>query len=187
MSTLKVTNIESPSGGGVNAKITDINGGQLANRNLIYNGAMTVSQRGTSGSTTSGGSYPSLDRWSCNDGGIADFTVSQSTDAPGGFANSAKWACTTTGSPTNDAFLSKNRAKIFNILNTFKSQSLTISFWVSQIKQVNTVYWIENNDANRYFTTPGYTINTANTWEFKTITVLGIPLVLVLAMTMEFR
>ena len=35
MSTLKVTNIESPSGGGVNAKITDINGGQLANRNLI--------------------------------------------------------------------------------------------------------------------------------------------------------
>ena len=35
MSTLKVTNIESPSGGGVNAKITDINGGQLSNRNLI--------------------------------------------------------------------------------------------------------------------------------------------------------
>ena len=40
MSTLKVTNIESPSGGGVNAKITDINGGQLSNRNLIINGAM---------------------------------------------------------------------------------------------------------------------------------------------------
>ena len=28
-------------------------------------------------------------------------------------------------------------------------------------------------NANRYFTTPGYTINTANTWEFKTITVPG--------------
>ena len=48
MSTLKVTNIESPSGGGVNAKITDINGGQLSNRNLIINGAMQVSQRSTS-------------------------------------------------------------------------------------------------------------------------------------------
>ena len=176
MSTLKVTNIESPSGGGVNAKITDINGGQLANRNLIYNGAMTVSQRGTSGSTTSGGSYPSLDRWSCNDGGIADFTVSQSTDAPGGFANSAKWACTTTGSPTNDAFHEqKLEGQDIQHLEhgTSSAKSLTISFWVKSNKTGEYSLWIENNDANRYFTTPGYTINTANTWEFKTITVPG--------------
>ena len=36
MSTLKVTNIESPSGGGVNAKITDINGGQLSQSQPDY-------------------------------------------------------------------------------------------------------------------------------------------------------
>ena len=176
MSTLKVTNIESPSGGGVNAKITDINGGQLSNRNLIYNGAMTVSQRGTSGSTTSGGSYPSLDRWSCNDGGIADFTVSQSTDAPAGFANSAKWACTATGSPTNDAFHEqKLEGQDIQHLEhgTSSAKSFTVSFWVKSNKTGQYSLWIENNDANRYFTTTGYTINAANTWEFKTITVPG--------------
>ena len=176
MSTLKVTNIESPSGGGVNAKITDINGGQLSNRNLIYNGAMTVSQRGTSGSTTSGGSYPSLDRWSCNDGGIADFTVSQSTDAPAGFANSAKWACTATGSPTNDAFHEqKLEGQDIQHLEygTSSAKSFTVSFWVKSNKTGQYSLWIENADANRYFTTTGYTINAANTWEFKTITVPG--------------
>ena len=45
MSTLKVTNIESPSGGGVNAKIADVNGGQLSNRRININGAMKVAQR----------------------------------------------------------------------------------------------------------------------------------------------
>jgi len=72
MSTLKVTNIESPSGGGVNAKITDINGGQLGNRNLIINGAMRVAQRGTS-SVTSG--FSTVDRI---EGGFTGGAVTQS-------------------------------------------------------------------------------------------------------------
>ena len=101
MSTLKVTNIESPSGGGVNAKITDINGGQLSNRNLIINGAMNIAQRSTSSVTVSNGSnegYSTLDRWylNFNDsiGGAVSFT--QSSDSPAGFANSAKITCSTT-------------------------------------------------------------------------------------------
>ena len=187
MSTLKVTNIEheSTTNGGIqldNAGHVTVDGqqiptaGALSRRNLLYNGAMTVAQRGTSGSTTSGGDCPSLDRWSCNDGGIADFTVSQSTDAPAGFANSAKWACTATGSATNDAFIEqKLEGQDIQHLEhgTSSAKDLTISFWVKSNKTGEYSLWVENNDANRYFTTPGYTINTANTWEFKTITVPG--------------
>ena len=33
--------------------------------------------------------------------------------------------------------------------------------------------WLENFDSSRYFTTSGYTINTADTWEHKTITIPG--------------
>ena len=88
MSTLKVTNIESPSGGGVNAKITDINGGQLANRNLIINGAMQVSQRGTV--VNAGNEYGGPDRFR-----FAKMMVRlrfhQSTDVPSGQGFSNSW------------------------------------------------------------------------------------------------
>ena len=89
MSTLKVTNIESPSGGGVNAKIADVNGGQLSNRNLNINGAMQ-------GCHSVGQVVNAVMRifWARpiqiryqNDGA---FTISQSTDTPSGqgFSNS---------------------------------------------------------------------------------------------------
>ena len=86
MSTLKVTNIESPSGGGVNAKIADVNGGQLSNRNLIINGSMEVAQRGTSSTTTG---YGSLDRWRVNQSG-GTTTFSQETFAAGSEIGSLK-------------------------------------------------------------------------------------------------
>jgi hypothetical protein len=172
MTTLKVGNIEHPTSG----SLATINGTAPSNRNLIINGAMTVAQRGTSGTVTTAGNYPSVDRWSCNDGGIGGFTVSQSTDAPTGFANSAKWACTSTGSATNDVFHEqKLEGQDLQLLEygTASAKSFTVSFWVKSNKTGEYSLWIENNDANRYFTTPGYTINAANTWEFKTITVPG--------------
>ena len=68
-------------------------------RNLIINGGMQVAQRGTSAtvSDNSNEGYSTLDRWLLNfnaaPGGALDF--SQSTDAPDGFANSIKLACST--------------------------------------------------------------------------------------------
>ena len=73
-------------------------GGGGVNRNVIINGAMTVAQRATSatGLGTSDG-YNTIDRMRLNlDGANAGrFTMSQSTDAPTGFANSLKFECTT--------------------------------------------------------------------------------------------
>lgn len=187
MSTLRVNTLQNTSttdgGISINASghvtvdgVAMPSSGPLSNRNLIINGAMTVAQRGTSGTVTTAGNYPSVDRWSCNDGGIGGFTVSQSTDAPTGFANSAKWACTSTGSATNDVFHEqKLEGQDLQLLEygTASAKSFTVSFWVKSNKTGEYSLWIENNDANRYFTTPGYTINAANTWEFKTITVPG--------------
>ena len=105
MSTLKVTNIESPSGGGVNAKITDINGGQLSNRNLIINGAMQVSQRSTSETGVTGDGYHTVDRARIDLNSLGTYTVTQSTDAPEGFSNSFKVECTTAqASPASGAY-----------------------------------------------------------------------------------
>ena len=62
MSTLSVDNLKTLSGNGIDAQIVSIGGGHLSNRNIIINGAMTVSQRATSASFTSGGVFPALDR-----------------------------------------------------------------------------------------------------------------------------
>jgi len=66
-------------------------------RNIIINGAMQVAQRGTS-STDIGasGGYFTIDRMMLDFSGTAGrLTMSQSTDAPNGFANSLKLECTT--------------------------------------------------------------------------------------------
>ena len=76
MSTIKVNNIESSTGGGVVAKITNRQG-----KNLVINGDMRIAQRGTSGTTEA---YPTIDRFtterSANDEGP---TMSQGNVAVG--------------------------------------------------------------------------------------------------------
>ena len=150
--------------------------GQISNRNIVYNGGMRIAQRGTSGTTSSAGGYPCVDRWNCNDGGIADFTVSQSSETPVGFTSSVKWECTTTGSNTNDAFIEQmieSRDLQHLAYGTSSAKSVTVSFWVRSNKTGEYSFWVENNDAGRYYTTEGYTINAADTWEHKTITFPG--------------
>ena len=66
-------------------------------RNIVINGAMQVAQRSTSvtGLGASSG-YFTLDRFNMYfDGTAGRLTMSQSTDAPNGFANSLKLDCTT--------------------------------------------------------------------------------------------
>ena len=66
-------------------------------RNIVINGAMQVAQRGTSSSGLgASGGYFTMDRMLLDFSGTAGrLTMSQSTDAPNGFANSLKLDCTT--------------------------------------------------------------------------------------------
>ena len=186
MSTLKVTNIESPSGGGVNAKITDINGGQLSNRNLIINGAMRVAQRATSktGITGSITEYNTVDRWRIENQNDAStntsvWTMEQSTDAPEGFSSSLKCTATTADSDYGSGTSQTNvetriEAQDVQFLKygTANAEKLTLSFWVKSSVTGTYLAWFYQEDDNRHCTRT-YTVNSANTWEQKTVTING--------------
>ena len=180
MSTLKVTNIESPSGGGVNAKITDINGGQLSNRNLIINGAMQVSQRGTSFTHTTTSQY-TIDRFQAANGSSFNWNsavISQSSDSPAGFANSLKVDVASTSTPTgshNACFKYLIEAQDLQQLNfgsTGAAKSFTLSFWVKSNKIGAYSVQVLQSDADKYVLSE-YIIFESNTWEKKTLTFVG--------------
>ena len=179
MSTLKVTNIESPSGGGVNAKITDINGGQLSNRNLIINGAMQVSQRGTSFTHTTTSQY-TLDRFQAANGSSFNWNsavISQSSESPAGFANSLKVDVASTSTPTgshNACFKYLVEAQDLQLLDFGSSgaKSFTLSFWVKSNKIGAYSVQVLASDADKYLLSE-YIIFESNTWEKKTLTFVG--------------
>jgi len=78
-------------------------GGGGANKNAIINGSMNVSQRSTSATNRGDDTgYYVLDRWKISTGSYQSgrLTLSQDSSAPLGFANSAKFNCTTADTST---------------------------------------------------------------------------------------
>ena len=150
-------------------------------RNLIINGAMQVAQRGTSGTFSNGSDgYKVADRWNLTETGSESFvfSVTQSTDAPNDFAYSYKLDCTTadTSLASNvQAGLEQNiEAQNLQHLSygTSSARSLTLSFWVKSSKTGTYIVWFRQPDSVRV-RSAAYTINSANTWEQKIITIAG--------------
>lgn len=185
MSTIKANKLESisTSNGGIqldSAGHVTVDGvqmptaGTLSHRNLVVNGAMQVSQRGTS--FTSNPNDYTLDRWRFStSGGV--FDVVQSSTAPEGFSNSLKVDCTTTTTPTGnqEGFVeTKIEAQDLQHLQygTSGAQSITLSFHVKSNKTGSYGLWFYQEDASSQYATT-YTISAANTWEYKTITIPG--------------
>jgi len=155
--------------------------GQLGNRNLIINGAMTVAQRATSGSiSTSTPNYASVDRFKTEAYAADQFagTWAQVTDAPTGFSYSVKWT-TTTAETAIDA------AELFDVRHIIEAQNVThleygssdaktctLSFYVKASVTGTFTCNIYNLDSNRHLVIE-YTINASNTWEKKTLTIVG--------------
>ena len=151
------------------------NGSSLANKNLVINGAMNVAQRGTSFTTTS--AY-TLDRWTFQTDLLDQYahTVTQSTDTPEGFASSLKIEVTTseTSVETTEDLAITHKIEAQNLQHlqagTSSAKSLTLSFYVkSSVTGVYAVHLQAVDDSKIFPTT--YTINSANTWEYKTITI----------------
>ena len=146
MSTLKVTNIESPSGGGVNAKLADINGGQLGNRNLVINGAMQVAQRGTTSSSTN--DYCSLDRFrvDANQGAWEFSQESLSSGDPYnlGFRHFARLKNTTVTT-------ANSRRRKFQ--QYIEAQNVAQSGWnyVSTTSFITVSFWVRSSVAGIYY------------------------------------
>ena len=144
-------------------------------RNIVINGDMAVSQRGTSFASNG---Y-TLDRWTMDESTDGAVTVTQDTDVPAGseFATSLKIDCTTAdasiGAAQYAAMVMFFEGQNFQYLKygTSSAQSLTLSFWVKAVK--TGIYCIrfvkEAGSGTRYETPIEYTISSASTWEKKTI------------------
>jgi hypothetical protein len=148
------------------------------NRNLVINGAMQVAQRNTSvtGITTTG--YYTADRWGIQVSSAGTWTMNVESSAPTGteFRKSANLVCTTADSSlsSGDAFLFEQRIEGQNLQGikkgTVNAESLTVSFWVKSSNTGTYICEFFDNDNARQIS-KAYTIDAANTWEKKTITV----------------
>jgi len=113
--------------------------------------------------------------------GGATFSHSQTTDVPTGqgFANSYKIE-STTGDGAMGASELNSLAHYFEAQNlnslkwgTGSAESVTLSFWVKATVTGTYIVEFYNNDNSGDQLSASYTINSANTWEKKTITVVG--------------
>ncbi len=148
-------------------------GGLGATKNRIINGAMMISQRGASPTITGGGDC-SVDRFYNYYSGVT-WTSVQSTTAPEGFKNSLLLTVTSpSASPTYSFFGQCIEGYNIADLNwgTVNAKTITYSFWVRS--SVVGVYSLAmtNSEGNRAYPIT-YTINSANTWQYVTVTVPG--------------
>ena len=181
MSTLRVSavNNAAASVGGLAIDSSGNVTGALPspNRNLLYNGAMAVSQRGTSttGITTDG--YYTADRWQLVNTTLGTWTQDIQNDAPtgSGFRRSLRMLCTT----ADAAPAAGDLLFLTQILEgqdvqrirkgTSSAQKLTLSFWVKSNVTGTYIANLYDNDNTRAVSA-AYTISASATWERKTIT-----------------
>jgi len=178
LSTIKTASIAN------NAVTTDkiVNDGNLGNRNLIINGAMAVDQRhdGSSFTVVNGNTLTGYvaDRFRVNETSGAVITGQRVADAPVGFEYSSKLTVTTAdaslGSTEFHRVIQPIEGKDISHLNwgTSNAKTLTLTFHVKSSLAGQYYISVFNNAADRTLL-KGYTISSANTWEKKTITIIG--------------
>jgi hypothetical protein len=160
-----------------------VDDGAVTGTNMVINGAMTISQRGVSATGVTTNGYYVCDRWQNRTGSSGtgqESTHQQSTEAPDGFNYSYKISCTTADpSPVgseNEALGYKLEGYDLSQLGygTSYAKPLTLSFWVkSTVTGDYGVQFIQAAGGADNSALKSYTINTASTWEYKTITLDG--------------
>ena len=194
MSTLKVDAIRHNSAtsdaittaadGTCTARITGMTGGgQLSHRNLIINGAMMISQRATS-STSSG--YRTLDRYKA-EGSNTGQTATQSqqdlssSDTPYtlGFRKYMRIALASGGTANANAAVEiQQRIEAQNIANsgwnvTSSSSNITLSFWFRPSTNQTFYGYFYSFDGTAQVYTFSFTASGNNTWTKITKTIPG--------------
>ena len=151
-----------------------------SNRRLNYNGAMLVNQRGNATGVTLGG-YRSIDRYNTQmeNSNAGTWDIGQSTDVPDGygFKYSLDYSCTATSSNANRYLMTIYRmegfdSQVFNY-GTANAKTATLSFWIKCSKAGNFQVNFENEQNPDQGYQTQQTINSANTWEKKVVTIPG--------------
>lgn len=182
MSTLKVESIQHPSSS-TPAISLDSNGAMTGsfpapNRNILYNGAMQVSQRGTSVTGNTAGGYLTADRWHVEITSLGTWTQTIENDSPtgSGLRRSLKMLCTTAdAAPAGGDYLIVQQKLEGQDLQriakgTASAQQLTLSFWVKSNVTGTYIANLTDADNSSRFNSQSYTISASATWEQKSVT-----------------
>jgi hypothetical protein len=152
-------------------------------KNRIINGGMVIAQRGTSATNPTNGAgspgYTTIDRL----GAWADtalntsWTIQQSSSAPTGFSSSALITSTAASTIGVNSYDTINQSiEAFNtsdlLWGTANAKSCTFSFWVNCSLTGTFAGYVYNNGYS-YCYPFTYSIPTANTWTFITISIPG--------------
>jgi hypothetical protein len=145
-------------------------------KNRIINGNMMVWQRGTTFNAPADGDY-NADRWQYGANQSGKVNIAQSSSAPSGFSYSALVTSTSSYSiGASDLFRYTQRIEGFNTADlafgTASASTVTLSFWVRSSLTGTFGGSLQNNNGDRSYPFT-YTINSANTWEYETITIAG--------------
>ena len=146
-------------------------------KNRIINGAMVIDQRNAGASVTPTAEGYTLDRWKARLSQSSKYSVQQVTTAPAGFNNSIKvtsLSAYTVGS--GELFCLQQPIEGYNIADlgfgSASAKTITVSFWV-QSSIAGTFGGALNNSGGSRSYPFSYTISSANTWEQKTVTIVG--------------
>ena len=178
MSTIKANAILDASGGNT----ATINGAtptayNTMGKNRIINGAMEIDQRNAGSAATVTNDYV-LDRFKIFEQTDGAISTQQVTTVPAGFKNSMKITVTTA-----DSSLAANQlTSIFQPIEglnctdlswgTSDAKTVTLSFWVRSSLTGTFGGCLVNGAVDRSYVFQ-YTVNSADTWEQKSITVAG--------------
>ena len=146
-------------------------------RNKIINGAMVIDQRNAGASVTGVEGVYTLDRFQSRASQTSKYTVQQNAGSitpPTGFANYL--GITSSSAYTivsGDYFFIAQPIEGYNCADlawgTASASSATLSFWVRSSLTGTFGLCVRNGSGSNYFYPTTYTINSANTWEYKTI------------------
>ena len=143
-------------------------------RRINHNGAMQVSQRGTTFNSLADNTY-TVDRykWEISVVDQLVVNVTQASDGPSGFANSLKLTVATPETAIEDN-------EFVSMVHVIEAQDMIQFGWGSDNPEPMSIsFWVKSSITGTYsislYTQDGsrsigrtYTINSANTWEYKT-------------------
>ena len=180
--------LETPAVAGTNTLTLPAETGTLATQNVVYNhlgmrnliinGDMRIAQRGT-GAFSGDTNFP-VDRFRISLNQAGKFTAQQSTDVPTGqgFVNSIVLTSSSAYTEASgDYFLLQHRFEGNNVdqlhFGTANARTVTVSFWAKS--SLTGTFAGALRDGGSYSTSYifEYTISSADTWEYKTVTITG--------------
>jgi hypothetical protein len=161
--------------------INNSSGSPFGFKNRIINGAMVIDQRNAGASITPTANAYTIDRWRFPASQASKFTLQQnagSVTPPAGFKNYLGLTSTSSYSVLVADYFGINQFVEANNTadldwGTANAKAITLSFWVRSSLTGTFGGAIRTGDSSNYSYPFSYTINSANTWEYKTIIIPG--------------